>query len=617
MDNDLGLADTLTYPVCNLLCVGIAPSRSVSLGYTSGALTSVNGYATLSYAENGMLSQIQNANGVTWSQAIDPSRMPRPASITASGNGISWSTGSYLYDGSGNIKTIGSDVYTYDTAGRILRGTAYSVGNAEQRYAYDSFGNLLTTETWLNGGLSESRSTPTDSGTNHMFGNGATYDAAGNLATWTGWTYQGQTYTYSYDAMNNLTMLVGNASPSYQKDWTYFYDADDERVWQYNNITHRSRYRVRGLDSNKVLREFTRDGWDLNNPFGSQGTWSWLEDWVWRDGNSLLSGVNSTNTFFFHLDHLGTPRVVSTFGYGPYDTRTYYPFGEEATSQDTGNYDFMHYTGHERDVFFGERNSFDYMHARHYDAMPGRFLSVDSVRGNPFLPQSWNKYSYVLGNPIKFIDPSGHGEQLGAMPTPLPYGEGPDWFFGWFGSTADGRFLSRTENIADRAKNTICSAFPSGRTTGVSGALGAVGSGEAGGEVVVNYDSGQVSAFGFGGLQGGWNGVASGSLYSGFVWGLNSSNSNYSGGFTGVVAGGTVGGFAASSSGGLTSGPAGLAPSSGVKVVGGSVGASLVGPFSGGVNATNYSDPVQLGKYWGFGPNELDWLLYAARQACK
>jgi hypothetical protein len=150
---------------------------------------------------------------------------------------------------------------------------------------------------------------------------------------------------------------------------------------------------------------------------------------------------------------------------------------------------------------------------------------------------------------------------------------------------------------------------------GASGGLGGIGSVGGGDEVVVNYNSGQVSAFGFGGLQVGWNGGASGSIYTGFVYGLNNSNSNYSGGFTGVNGGAGLGGFAASSSGGLTGGASGLAPNGQVKVGGVSVGAGLIGGFSGGVTATNYTKPLQLGKFWAFGPT--DFVLYAARQACK
>jgi hypothetical protein len=37
----------------------------------------------------------------------------------------------------------------------------------------------------------------------------------------------------------------------------------------------------------------------------------------------------------------------------------------------------------------------------------GRFLSFDPVGGNPAAPQSWNRYAYVLGNPLKYTDPHG------------------------------------------------------------------------------------------------------------------------------------------------------------------------------------------------------------------
>ena len=165
-------------------------------------------------------------------------------------------------------------------------------------------------------------------------------------------------------------------------------------------------------------------------------------------------------------------------------------------------------------------------------------------------------------------------------------------------------------------KQKICSAIPSGRTMGVSGGVGGVGSVVGGGELVINYDSGQVSAFGFGGAQVGWNGGLSASAYSGFVWGLNSSNSNYSGGFTGVNGGAGLGGFASSSSGGLTGGPSGLVPNPrSVTAAGVSLGTGLLPGFTGGVNATNYTNPLQLGKYWASSP--LDGLFIAARSLCK
>ena len=43
----------------------------------------------------------------------------------------------------------------------------------------------------------------------------------------------------------------------------------------------------------------------------------------------------------------------------------------------------------------------------------GRFLSADTIVPSPGNPQSLNRFSYVRNNPLKFIDPTGHGEDCG------------------------------------------------------------------------------------------------------------------------------------------------------------------------------------------------------------
>jgi RHS repeat-associated protein len=62
-------------------------------------------------------------------------------------------------------------------------------------------------------------------------------------------------------------------------------------------------------------------------------------------------------------------------------------------------------SGKERDAETG----LDYFGARYYSGAQGRFISADPLlnSGRPDIPQSWNRYSYTLNNPLKYIDPDG------------------------------------------------------------------------------------------------------------------------------------------------------------------------------------------------------------------
>jgi RHS repeat-associated protein len=63
------------------------------------------------------------------------------------------------------------------------------------------------------------------------------------------------------------------------------------------------------------------------------------------------------------------------------------------------------YTGKERDTESG----LDYFGARYYGSSMGRFSSPDDGSDwNPSEPQSWNLYSYVRNNPLKYTDLTGH-----------------------------------------------------------------------------------------------------------------------------------------------------------------------------------------------------------------
>jgi RHS repeat-associated protein len=61
------------------------------------------------------------------------------------------------------------------------------------------------------------------------------------------------------------------------------------------------------------------------------------------------------------------------------------------------------YTGHEHIDKLGVIN----MNGRMYDPAIGLFLSPDIIIQNPDLSINYNRYSYTLNNPLKYIDPSG------------------------------------------------------------------------------------------------------------------------------------------------------------------------------------------------------------------
>jgi RHS repeat-associated protein len=81
----------------------------------------------------------------------------------------------------------------------------------------------------------------------------------------------------------------------------------------------------------------------------------------------------------------------------------YYPYGETRYITGTLTTDYG-YTGQRTEAGLG---LMDYG-ARYYDPYLGRFVSADTIVPNPANPQSFNRFCYVLGNPVRYTDPTGH-----------------------------------------------------------------------------------------------------------------------------------------------------------------------------------------------------------------
>ncbi len=323
-----------------------------------------------------------------------------------------WNSGDYSYDGAGNISQIGESLYRYDGLQRLVEAKVsvdpeiQGSPTLDRGYDYDTFGNLEE----ITG--SPGRLIPTDSDTNRLLVGGAAYDARGNVTNL-------PVASFVYDSFNMATQIDYGAAGI----WTHLYTADDERYYSYHQTTQvqpngdlvadEDKWYLRDLD-NKVLRE-------IRHTFGSAPL-AWVAtDTVYR-GSTLLASVERESkssgeldeVVHYHVDHLGTPRLLTDSAGDVVDYRAYFPYGEQANfvaggSGDGG--DRMRFTGHERDLGVGssQADDLDYMHARYFSPVYGRFLGVDPSSGSFELGMtgSWNRYSYVYGNPVGNVDPDG------------------------------------------------------------------------------------------------------------------------------------------------------------------------------------------------------------------
>ena len=393
--NDLGQPATVTYPQL----AGVGPARTVTSDVTNGALTRVHEGATnfassITYHDNEMVNTVTHGNGLQDIYGADPHAMKRPASVSATLPvlGTLWTTGTYRYDGAGNIFAMGSDTYTYDLVSRLKEGTIASVAK-KQCMVFDAFGNAQRADVIPSSGTCATTPAISLSSATNRLNYPVTYDDAGEQTSW-----NSGTYTYSWYPTGQMQQYSGSNRTTIDA-----YTADGERIGTYDSTAPAGiTYTLRGLD-NKVLRVYRETG----------GVWSWVQDSVYRDGAPLAT-VDATGTRHFTLDHLGTVRLVTNASGSQVALHTYMPFGQEGTNatQDTER---TKYTGHERDLrdTSNTTDDLDYMHARYYNPNVARFLSVDPGRDvDPKVPQAWNMYAYVRNNPVNQTDPDGNAVNL-------------------------------------------------------------------------------------------------------------------------------------------------------------------------------------------------------------
>ncbi|WP_055105779.1 RHS repeat-associated core domain-containing protein [Paenibacillus ihumii] len=106
----------------------------------------------------------------------------------------------------------------------------------------------------------------------------------------------------------------------------------------------------------------------------------------------------------YHSDLRGSTTLLTDEQGRVRDRYTYDPYGKIESHEGDTRQPFQ-YNG--RDGVMTDPNGLYYMRARYYHPVLKRFLNRDVIRGDLQDGQTFNRYAYVNGDPVRYIDPLG------------------------------------------------------------------------------------------------------------------------------------------------------------------------------------------------------------------
>ena len=122
--------------------------------------------------------------------------------------------------------------------------------------------------------------------------------------------------------------------------------------------------------------------------------------------NSALYGGTDTNKvgYYYHQDQLTSSSVLSDSSGNQTEVDAYYPFGRTQAASPQASFKVSRqFTGQILDAETG----LYYCNRRYYDPELGRFIQANTVIQDLSNPQSYNRYSYCINNPLRYTDPTG------------------------------------------------------------------------------------------------------------------------------------------------------------------------------------------------------------------
>jgi len=273
--------------------------------------------------------------------------------------------------------------YKYDELNRVIEEkiTHPVEGERTISYVYDEVGNRLRKEDSLEGLT--------------------TYQYENNLLI--SETQGNRVTTYKYDNNGNLISHLENGT-----DKTIYTWDDENRLigvetpngdsisYGYNDKNIRVSSTVNGVQTNYLI--------DSNRPYSQV-----IEEYQQGElkssyvyGLDLISQAQGEDSYFYHVDGLGSTVALSNASSALTDSYVYDAYGNliDSTGETLNLYRFA---GEQYDPNVEQY----YLRQRYYDPKVGRFTRRDTYEGRLNEPMTLHKYLYAHANPVNNIDPTG------------------------------------------------------------------------------------------------------------------------------------------------------------------------------------------------------------------
>ena len=435
------------------LSVTVDTAYMVTTGYDSaGRIASVaypTGFAvTNSYNSYGYLYQVQGndpaqtvfwhantedavghvttetlGNGLAVTRTYDA--LFRMTAVSASGTGGTAHSQTFTYDPIGNVTQRVDLVQSvtenlaYDSLNRLNSISGPTI--VTRSFDFDSLGNIAYKSdvgAYSYGSQPHAATSVTGYGYPDTVTANYTYDANGNLTGASGTFYAASgpvTFSRALSYMSfglplALTHVQGGSTYSY----TYAYNAQHERM---KLVT------VRPDDTLTTIYLHPAGSGALLFEKETHQSTGQIEYKHYVNGGSGLVGVYVTKSSYmqgdgpgmryYHRDHLGSVAVITNDSGAYIERLAYEPFGERRNTDGSAEDRKSPIVGATTDRGFTAHEHLDemmliHMNGRIYDPILARFMTPDTFVQSADNLQSYNRYSYVLNNPLMYTDPSGY-----------------------------------------------------------------------------------------------------------------------------------------------------------------------------------------------------------------